>query len=89
MTPLRTLLDRRGLIFRPRGGILNASRVRVRALPNLDANNRGYLEEGQTVRVLDRSGARMHIGEMNAYWYFVETDDGLRGWSYGHFIDLQ
>lgn len=89
MSPLRTLLDRRGLIFRPRSGILNASRVRVRALPNLDAENRGYLEEGQQVQVFDRSGARMRIGEMNAHWYFVETENGLRGWSYGHFIDLQ
>ncbi len=89
MTPLRTLLDRRGLVFRPRTGVLNASRVRVRALPNLDAQNRGYLEERQTVQLLDRSGVRMRIGETNAYWYLVQSEDGLRGWSYGHFIDLQ
>ena len=40
------------------------------------------------VEVLDRSGRRESIGEMNDFWYRVRSEEGLEGWSYGYFIDL-
>jgi hypothetical protein len=86
---LRRWLVRKGHLFEPGGGILNDDRVRVRAHPTLDAQILGHLDRRQRVEVLERSGRRESIGEMKDYWYRVRREDGLTGWSYGHFIDLQ
>jgi hypothetical protein len=72
----------------PTGGVLNAGRVRVRAFPTLGAEILGHLEQDDRVEVLERSGLRESIGDMNDYWYRIRREDGLEGWSYGHFIDL-
>ena len=87
-TNFRDYLLERGWLFEPREGVLNASRVRMRENPNLQATHLRFLEKGERVEVLDRSGLRMQIGEMNTYWYKVRTADGEEGWSYGAFIDL-
>jgi hypothetical protein len=85
----RRWLEREGHLFKPTRGVLNDSRVRVRTYPTLGAEIVGHLERGEWVEVLERSGLRESIGEMNDFWYRVRTEDGLAGWSYGHFIDLQ
>jgi hypothetical protein len=41
------------------------------------------------VEVLDRSGVKVQIGELNDWWYKIKRkSDGLEGWSYGPFLDL-
>ena len=85
----RRWLQREGHLFVATRGVLNDSRVRVRAYPTLSAQTLGHLDAGEQVEVLERSGRRQRIGEMNAYWYRVRNEEGLAGWSYGHFIDLQ
>jgi hypothetical protein len=85
----RKWLEREGHLFIPTHGVLNDSRVRVRAHPTLGAEILGHLERGDRVEVLERSGLRESIGEMNDFWYRILTEDGLAGWAYGHFIDLQ
>ena len=88
-TEFRDWLLGEGLLFRPTTGVLTIGRVRVRQYPNLQAETFGYLEEGDNVEVLDRSGLEMTIGEMTDYWYRVRRmGDGLEGWAYGAFIDL-
>jgi len=87
-SPLRRWLEREGLLFRARPGRLNDSRVRLREAPHLEAKTLGYLEKGQTVQVLERSGAPVRLQGMEAYWYRVQTPDGASGWAYGQFIDL-
>jgi hypothetical protein len=86
--PLWERLKAAGVVFTPTTGRLNDSRVRVRDHPSLKAKTLGYLEKGERVRVLERSGYREPIDGMVAPWYRIETDDGRAGWSYGHFIDL-
>jgi hypothetical protein len=85
----RRWLEREGHLFKPTGGVLNDGRVRVRAFPALGAEILGHLQRGERVQVLERSGLRESIGEMNDFWYRIRREDGLSGWSYGHFIDLQ
>jgi hypothetical protein len=85
----RRWLVREGYLFVPTRGVLNDSRVRVRAYPTLDAEILGHLDRGDRVEVLERSGLEEAIGEMSDFWYRIRTEDGLAGWSYGHFIDLQ
>jgi hypothetical protein len=87
-SPLRRWLEREALLFQPRQGRLNDSRVRLRERPHLEAKTLGYLEKGQVVEVLERSGAPVRLQGMEAYWYRVRTVDGIDGWSYGQFIDL-
>ena len=85
----RRWLVREGHLFVPTRGVLNDSRVRVRAHPTLDAEILGHLDRGDRVEVLERSGLEESIGAMSDFWYRIRTEDGLTGWSYGHFIDLQ
>jgi hypothetical protein len=85
----RQWLVREDHLFTPRRGVLNDSRVRVRSYPTLSAQVLGYLEEGDRVEVLERSGRRERIAEMTDFWYRVRREDGLTGWSFGHFIDLR
>jgi hypothetical protein len=85
---LRLWLQREGHLFTPTRGVLNDSRVRVRAYPTLEAQIVGHLDRGDRVEVLERSGQRVSIGSMNDFWYLVQREDGLSGWSYGYFIDL-
>lgn len=87
-SPLRRWLASQGLLFQPRPGRLNESRVRLRERPHLEAKTLGYLEKGQVVEVLERSGAPVRLQGMEAYWYRLRTAEGTEGWSYGQFIDL-
>ena len=85
----RRWLQREGHLFTPTRGALNDGRVRVRTYPTLEAEIVGHLDRGDRVEVLERSGQRVSIGSMNDFWYLVRREDGLSGWSYGHFIDLR
>ncbi|MBN1834940.1 MAG: SH3 domain-containing protein [Spirochaetales bacterium] len=87
--PLWQRLRAEGLVFTATSGTLNAGRVRIREHPSLKAKTLGHLEQGEKVRVLERSGYREPIDGMVAPWYRIETEDGRAGWSYGHFIDLR
>lgn len=84
----RRWLQREGHLFIPTRGVLNDSRVRVRSYPTLEAEIVGHLDRGDRVEVLERSGQRVSIGSMSDFWYLIRREDGLSGWSYGHFIDL-
>ncbi len=71
-----------------RKGILNDLKVRIRKEPNLNGEQLGYLNKGQKVSILEETDQKMKIGEMDAVWYKVETEDGVVGWAYGWFIDI-
>ena len=82
------ILDSLGLLFHPTTAVLNDDRVRMREWPLLDAKHLAFLEEGEEVEVLDRSGIKVKIGDMEDYWYKIKRSGGQTGWSYGHFLDL-
>jgi hypothetical protein len=89
-TAFRDKLDELGYIFRSTNAVLNDSRVRVRENPNLEAQHLGYLNVDDEVEVLDRSGIKVQIGELNDWWYKIKRkSDGLEGWAYGPFLDLE
>ncbi len=73
----------------PQIGILNASRVRIRRKPSLDGENLGYLEKDQIVYILNKTDEKMIIGEMESVWYKIKTLEGIEGWTYGFFIELE
>jgi len=73
----------------PHFGVFNDSNVRVREYPKLESVQLGKLNEGAVVRILEKSSEKMRIGDMNDYWYKIKTKEGLIGWSYGHFINLE
>ncbi len=82
-------LDSLGLLFYPVSGTANDSHVRIREWPFLDAKNLGCLTKGDKLEILDRSGIKVKIGDMEDYWYKLRrVSDGIEGWSYGAFIDL-
>jgi hypothetical protein len=69
-------------------GILNQSRVRIRKEPNLGGEQIGSLNKDQQVYILDKTSEIMKIGNMESVWYKIKTFDGVEGWAYGYFIDL-
>ena len=74
---------------RTKKGILNDSQVRVRSQPNLNGKKLGYLQKDQVVEILDETHSKMKIGKMDSVWYKIKTSDGMTGWAYGWFIDIQ
>ncbi|MDC7127089.1 MAG: SH3 domain-containing protein, partial [Spirochaetales bacterium] len=82
------IYEENNLFFHPTTATLNDDRVRMREWPLLDAKHIAFLEKGEKVEVLDRSGIRVKIGDMNDYWYKLRRSDGTEGWSYGYFLDL-
>ncbi len=81
-------LDELGLLFHPTTATLNDDRVRMREWPLLDAQHVAFLKQDEEVEVLDRSGIKVQIDDMNDYWYKVKRSDGTEGWTYGYFLDL-
>lgn len=75
--------------FYGRAMIVNDGVLRVRALPTLDSEVVGRLATGVKGITIRRSDSKMKIGEMEDYWYLVNTDEGIRGWCYGYFLDIE
>lgn len=68
-------------------GRVTHDHVRVRRFPALDGRIEGKVHSNEPVHILDRSSLKMRIGEFYDYWYLIETENGLKGWAYGAFID--
>lgn len=72
----------------PKLASLNDSRVRIRKEPNLDSETIGHLDKDQNVYVLEKTQKKIKIGEMESVWYKIKTFNGVEGWAYGFFINL-
>lgn len=74
----------------PNGTVLEDG-VRVRWYPNTQegtgVNTR--LRAGDIVQILARTQGKETIGGQESYWYAVKTSDGVYGWSFGAFIQVQ
>lgn len=69
-------------------GTLTDNSVRVRKSPSLTGEKTGFLlMKDQRVEILDQTES-MIVGDMNAPWYKIRTEDGQEGWAYGFFIDV-
>ncbi|MCB1146474.1 MAG: SH3 domain-containing protein [Leptospiraceae bacterium] len=66
-----------------------ADNLKVRVTPNTMGAELGTFTAGQSVKVLERSASQVRVGSMNAYWYKVESDDGLKGWVYGAYLSIE
>jgi hypothetical protein len=45
-----------------------------------------YFSLYEEVQVLQQSNFRQIIGNVNAYWYKVLTNEGIEGWVYGQYL---
>jgi len=67
--------------------IINSNNVNLREDHIIDDNN--VIREfnlNEIIKVLQRSNFKQSIGNVNAYWYKVSTDDGIEGWVYGQHL---
>ena len=89
-TPLRNWLMTHNLLFKETTAKVTDTHIRVRENPNLQAKHMGFLEKGDTVKVLDRSGPKETIDPWGEHpWYrIVRESDGLSGWCFGAFLNL-
>jgi len=49
----------------------------------------GYLDKNDRVQIIDQTVDTMKIGEMESVWYKVNLSNGIIGWVYGYFINLE
>ena len=89
-TAFRDWLDEKGYLFHATTAEVVDTQVRVRQNPNLEAKTYGYLNMGDAVEVLDRSGLKVKIDPYGEkYWYKVKRkSDDLEGWAFGAFLKL-
>ena len=85
LTGTKNLFYRRS---NPIFGTINDSRVRIRNTPDLNGEQVGILDKNQEIYILEKTEDEMTIGNMQSVWYKIKTLDGLTGWTYGSFIDL-
>jgi hypothetical protein len=65
------------------------SRLRVRSLPSLEGPMLGMLEIGEAVTILEKSDQELNIGELTDFWYRIDNGNGLVGWAYGAFLNIE
>ena len=70
-------------------GVINDTRVRLRSKPNLNSEVLGFFNRGDKLKVVDWSNEKQKIGEMEAYWYKVESKNYPDGWVYGKYLDIE
>ncbi len=63
--------------------------LRIRISPNTMAAEIGRLKRESSVKILQRSTDKVKIGSHEAHWYQVATPDGLKGWVYGAYLDIE
>lgn len=63
--------------------------LRIRISPNTMAAEIGRLKRDSPVKILQRSKDRVKIGGNEAHWYQISTPDGLKGWVYGAYLDVE
>lgn len=68
---------------------ITESGVRVRNLPNTDAEIITILDKGTKVRVIGRNAEKSTIGKATEYWYKIALKDTSIGWVFGAFVSLK
>ena len=72
----------------PRNAVATADGLRVRLRSTTDGFILGKLSSGQRVTVL-KTGRTESVGGKTAPWYRIRTSDGLIGWVFGGFLEIQ
>ena len=67
----------------------NDNRVRIRKQPNLNCETLGYLNKGDKVYIKGNSEKKQTIDNESWYWNQVELPDGITGWVYGKYLDIE
>jgi hypothetical protein len=69
-------------------GVINDTRVRLRAEPNLKSKTLMYFNIGDKVSVIGISTEKQNINGRKSYWYQVRSYDNPDGWVFGTYVDL-
>jgi hypothetical protein len=70
-------------------GMINDTRVRLRDSPSLTGKTMKYLNNGDKVKIIDRTNDKMRIDAMEAFWYKVRIANDTEGWVYGTFVTVE
>lgn len=73
----------------PKKVIVKVDELRVRNGPNTMTSEVGIVFFNDVLKVIKRSPELIKIGNMKAHWYQIQTRDGLFGWVYGAYLDVE
>jgi hypothetical protein len=65
-----------------------AENVALKVVPSNTAEDAGFVQKGDMVDVLSKSGHRVKLQRVSTYWFKVKTNDGTTGWVYGEDLDF-
>ena len=63
--------------------------LKVRLSPGIQSPEIGRLKKNESLTLFRRSADSVKIGKLNAHWYHVKTDGGLKGWVYGAYLTIE
>lgn len=64
----------------------NGSNVTLRSGPRQDAQAIGAIKQNQRLYLIKRSDNVDTINGIDSDWVYVQTEDGKKGWVFGHYI---
>jgi len=68
--------------------LANNNYIRLRSEPNLNGEGMGFIQEGDSVQILEISDHMEKIGGNIDNWYKVKTSDGTEAWTFGAFLNF-
>lgn len=71
-----------------RNGVVNDNSVRVRLHPGTQEIILNKIDKGEKVEILYETLIKYTVGNLKAPWLKIKTENGLVGWVYGTFIDI-
>lgn len=65
--------------------LITEDNVRVRETPGINGTIIGKLSKGTKIIVGSATEKKDQINKSKFYWYYISTDNGIKGWVYGEF----
>lgn len=70
-------------------GVVNDGGVRLRLHPGTIEHILGQVDKGTVLKILEETAEKQTIGGQTAPWYKVKLPNGIVGWIFGAFVEIQ
>lgn len=68
--------------------IVQSNELKIRISPNTQSAEIGKLTRGTEIKILQKSAEPIKIGNLEAHWYQIVSPEGLKGWVYGAYLNV-
>lgn len=68
---------------------INTNNLKLRSLPSTDSDILASQKKNSVVFLLARTKDKVKLKTLHDYWFYIQIESGLRGWTYGSFMDYE